>query len=88
MDAFYDKMSRRGKRQLYDEGTDDSLEKLLRWNQIDAAVQKPRLLNQLMDERKPFHETILPDKTGEQPTLVAPPPVAPQPKPLRSVLVR
>jgi hypothetical protein len=53
-----------------------------------SLIEQPRLLNQLMDERKPFHEKILPDKTGEQPTLVAPPPVAPQPKPLRSVLVR
>lgn len=88
MDAFYDKMARRGKRQLYDDGTDNSLEQLLRWNQIDAAVKKPQLLNQLMDERKPFHETILPEESGERPTLVAPPPAPPQPQPLRSVLRR
>lgn len=88
MDAFYDKVSRRGKRQLYEQGTDDSLEQLLRLNKIDAALERPKLLNQLMDEPKPFHETILPEESGERPTLVAPPLAAPKPKPLRSVLVR
>jgi hypothetical protein len=81
------------RRNLYEDGTDASLETLESWNQFSDQVKpQRRLLDSLLEDEKPFHQTILPvprqDPHNPQPHQVAPPPAPPQPKPLRSVLVR
>jgi hypothetical protein len=93
MDNYYEKFARRGKRQLYEDGTDMSLQQLEDWNALDAKIAPRRgVLDQLMDEKKPFHETIMPGpdpnpNAPPQPKQVAPFPKPPAPQLLRSVLI-
>jgi hypothetical protein len=82
------------KRRLYDAGGDSDMQSLEEWNALDLKVKpKPRLLDRLIEEPKPFHETILPapdpnPNAPMQPHQVAPPPKPPAQPMLRSILIR
>ena len=79
------------KRQLYDSGTDTDMQILENWNALDLkAKPKPRLLDRLLEEPRPFHETILPgpDPNPNAPHQVAPAPLPPPQPELRSILKR
>jgi hypothetical protein len=96
MDNWLQKQQSGMKRRLFSDGSDMSLEMLEGSNALDSRVQ-PRLLDRLMDEPKPFHETIMPDRMrgmmvpvpGQQPLqILAPPLPAPARPQLQSVLKR
>lgn len=81
------------RRELYDLGTDDAMQQLEGLNDIQARLRPAgRLLDNLLDEEKPFHETIVPgpENNPHAPVLhqVAPQPRPPVPRKPRSVLVR
>lgn len=77
------------KRELYDDGTDMSMQQLGELNALDTKIRpKNRLLGSLLEEPKPFHETILPGPDPNNPHQIAPAPRPPAREQLRSILLR
>lgn len=81
------------RRELYNEGTDSALNQLEDWNAAhDQTRPRRRLLDNLLEDERPFHETIMPrpafDPHNPMPRQVLPAPKPPEKKPLKSILVR
>lgn len=80
------------RQQLFDHGSDMSMEMLEDWNALERKTN-PRLLDNLIEPHKTFRDRILPGPAPnpngpQQPQQVLPPLPPPQPKPLKSVLRR